>query len=82
MRFKEYLSESNKNKEEIFNSKKGKKLVSPKGKTYDLDWIKEGNKYIFKITLKGHTMKMPESDFTRFSIDDILDMMIRDMEIK
>jgi hypothetical protein len=69
-------------KQIILNQAKSKTHTSPKGRTYNFDWRKEGNKYIFTIAYGGYKMDIKEHDFNRSNIDILLETIERDTKIK
>lgn len=64
-----------KRKDAILDAKRGKTFVTPKNKSYVFDYTKRGAKYIYVVIYAGHRMQILESDFTKVSIDDLLDAM-------
>jgi hypothetical protein len=62
-------------KEETLIAKSGKTFVTPNNKSYVFSFKKHGNKYIFIIDYNGHKINIPESDFNKTNIDDLLSTM-------
>lgn len=62
-------------KDEILDAKVGKTFVSPNNKEYSFDYRKEGRKYIMIVIFKGHRMQVKESDFNRFTIDELISVI-------
>jgi hypothetical protein len=68
-------------KEEVLLAKSGKTFVTPNNKSWVFSYVKQGNKYIFCIEYKGYKMHIPESDFNKTNIDDLLCTMEQGMAI-
>jgi len=68
-------------KEDVLNAKTGREFVTPNNKSYTFNYSKEGAKYTFIITYKGHNMRISESDFNRTPIDSLLQTMEQGLQI-
>ncbi|MBP8212553.1 MAG: hypothetical protein KAX53_02335 [Saprospiraceae bacterium] len=65
-------------KEQYITQLKGKVFTSPLGKRYRLYYRKEGNRFFMLIELmsnKNYKMQIPEVDFNRTPIDQLLKSM-------
>lgn len=69
-------------KESVLQAKNGKTFVTPKNRNYIFSYVKHGNKYIFCIEFKGYKMHLPESDFNKSNVDDLLDIMENGINVK
>jgi hypothetical protein len=66
-------------KDDFLDAKVGRTFVTPLNREFIFNYRKEGRKYIFILTYRGHNMQVKESDFNLTPIDDLL--MIMDNEL-
>jgi len=82
--FKEGGSKSFKSgsKSEYLLAKKGRTYITPKNREYQEEWSKVGNKWRVVLKYKDLTMTLTEFDYNSHTIDEFIDIMIRDSKIK
>lgn len=69
-------------KEDVLDAKKNRTWITPKGKKYEFDYEKQGSRYIFILIYKDNRMRVPESDWNRTDIDDLINSMEKGMAIE
>ena len=69
-------------KDEVLNGKVGRTFLLPCGKEYQFkEYRKEGRRYIFVITYKGHNCQLPESDYNKINLCSFFTQMDKDLLI-
>ena len=67
-------------KDEFLTAKVGRTFVTPLNREFIFNYRKEGRKYIFILTYRGHNMQIKESEFNLSPIDEILKMMDKELD--
>ena len=67
-------------KDDFLAAKIGRTFVTPLNREFIFNYRKEGRKYIFILTYRGHNMQVKESEFNLMPIDDILKVMDKELE--
>ena len=59
-------------KDSVLDAKCNRTFVTPQNREYSFDYCKIGRSYMFILTYRGHKLRIKESDFNRFDIDELL----------
>jgi hypothetical protein len=66
-------------KNDLLNARAGKTFVTPLNREFVFNYRREGRKYIFILTYRGHNIQVKESEFNLTPIDDLLRVMDKEL---